>query len=279
MRRGRAGPPHNTHMAFRRREVAPPDTHPARRFGARALIFAFAVRSERYRKYWGAVRFIDLAPFPIVPHLTVWRLSCRSRAAERAGFRSLPPPPDIRRLSGNRPFQTAPPQVAITARLSAASSGDDDGLTLADLPGERHLVLTPGLWPVLYLFEEGTCVQITLIGSAPQLFGRFKLDLIVPLDDELDRALDPVSILARCGARSKPERLALHPDRIPTLLRVLDLKGAGLSSRKAAIDLFGRSRVEEAWSPDSYLKSKIARLRRRAQTHQANPPSLVRSIP
>ena len=277
MRRGRAGPPHDTPMAFRRREVAPPETHPARRYSARAHVFAFAIRSERYRRYWGASRFIDVDSFKAAADLTVWRPSCRSRAAERAGFRCLPPPPDIRRLSGNRPFQTAPPHVAISARLRGAAGEDDDALLLADLPGERHLVLTPGLWPILYLFCEGVCVQITLIGSAPQLFGRFKLDLHLPVDDELHRAVDPISILARCGARSTPERLALHPDRIPTLLRVLDLKAAGLSARKAAIDLYGSSRVEEAWSPDSYLKSKVARLRRTAQRYRADPPSLVRS--
>ncbi len=277
MRRGRAGPPHDTHMAFRRREVAPPETYPARRYGARALVFAFAIRSERYRRYWGESRFVDLDPMPTPSHLTVWRLSGRSREAERAGFRCLPAPPDIRRRSGNRSFQTAPSSVAITARLSGAASADEDALVLTDLPGERHLVLTPGLWPVLYLFGEGACLQIILIGSAPQLFGRFKLDLHIPVDDELDRAIDPVSILARCGARSAHERLAVNPNRIPTLLRVLDLKSAGLSSRKAAIDLYGSSRVEEAWSPDSYLKSKVARLRRTAQMYQVNPPSLVRS--
>ena len=264
-------------MAFRRREVAPPETHPARRYGARALVFAFAIRSERYSRYWGASRFIDVDPFKTATHLTVWRVSCRSGAAELAGFRCLPPPPDVRRRFGNRPFQTAPPNTAITARLRGAASADDDALVLADLPGERHLVLTPGLWPVLYLFGESACVQITLIGSAPQLFGRFKLDLHLPFDDQLERVLDPVSILARCGTQSAPERLALHPDRIPTLLRMLDLKSAGLSSRKAAIDLYGSSRVEEAWSPDSYLKSKVARLRRTAQKYQAAPPSLVRS--
>ncbi len=264
-------------MAFRRREVAPPETHRARRYGARALVFAFAIRSERYRRYWGASRFIDLDPFKSAAHLTVWRLSCRSSAAEGAGFRGLPPPPDIRRWSGHRPFQAAPPHFAITARLSGAARRDADALVLADLPGELHLVLTPGLWPALYLFGEGTCVQVTLIGSTPQLFGRFKLDLHIPFDDALDRAVDPISILARCGARLTPERLALHPDRMPTLLRVLDLKSAGVSSRQAAIDLYGASRVQEAWSPDSYLKSKVARLRRTAQMYQANPPSLVRS--
>lgn len=263
-------------MAFRRRESAPPETPPADLFGGRALVFAFALRTKSYRALWGRARSAPVRRIKAASDLTLWRLARPSRCAESRGLHYLPRPPDTRRRLGSRPFFLDPPARRVRAHLRLGDPSRDASLSLSDLPGEKHLVLTPGLYPVLYIFHAGTRLQLHLVGAAPQLFGSVAVELHVPLHAGVQRTLEDVLALLAEEATDRTVGLSCDRRRIPALLRALDLERAGYSHRAIAIDLFGEARVKSDWRADSWLKSKTARLVRDARRFRRAPSSLIR---
>ncbi len=245
-------------------------------FGGRALVFAFALRAKAYRALWGRARTASVRRIQAASDFTLWRLTRRSRCAESLGVRHLPPPPDLRRRLGSRPFFLAPPARRVTAHLWPGVASDEGALSLSDLPGEKHLVLTPGLRPVLYIFHAGTQLQLHLVGPATQIFGSVAVELHVPLHAGVQRTLEDVLAIVAEEAADRTERLACDRRRIPALLRALDLERAGYSHRAIAIDSFGEARVKRDWRADSWLKSKTARLVRDARRFMRAPSSLIR---
>ena len=188
------------------------------------------------------------------------RLRRRCLAAERYGLQFFPDPA----LSA---FETVP--FWLPDALSESLSADlalthqvrekDTGLSLDDLPGERHYLIGPGRRPKLIIAAKGYAAQLAVDENAIAVPQAVYLSLRLGAGQLVGQNLSAVEEFAAfCGGvEVDGKRLrGLSPEKLRDTIIALDGELAGVPRRRIAEVIYGKDLMARVWNngDDSYRK-------------------------
>ena len=193
------------------------------------------------------------------------RLRRRCLAAERYGLHFFPDPS----LSA---FETVPfwlpdamsESLSANLALTHQARTKDSGLSLHDLPGERHYLIGPGRRPKLIIAAKGYAAQLAIDENAIAVPLSVYLSLSLGAGQLVGNNLSAVEEFAAfcSGDEVDCKRLrGLSPKKLRNTIIALDGELASVSRRRIAEVIFGKDIIDDTWNNgDESYKKRVARL-------------------
>ncbi|MEM6554385.1 MAG: DUF2285 domain-containing protein [Pseudomonadota bacterium] len=203
---------------------------------------------------------------PVVAHRrdgkSIIRLRRRCPQAEEYGLQFFPDPS----LSA---FETVPfwlpdalsDSLSANLALTHERRAKDAGLSLEDLPGERHYLIGPGRRPKLIIAAKGYAAQLALDENAIAVPQAVYLSLRLGAGELVGNNLNLPAVeefAAFCSGHDmdcKPLR-GLSPEKLRDTIIALDGELAGVSRRRIAEVIFGKNIIASAWNDGSQCYQK-----------------------